>query len=109
MNQATVRITVTNTTITIKVTDTIAMIADLTIVIETINIMIMVDAMTRTQRATSPTTRRMIASKITLRKRATRPCIMTSPLCPAPAICLEEGVNLIQDLVHALVLGIALA
>jgi hypothetical protein len=34
---------------------------------------------------------------------------MTSPLCPAQAICLEEGVVLVQDLLHALVLGLALA
>jgi hypothetical protein len=34
---------------------------------------------------------------------------MTSPLCQAPAICLEEGINRIQDLLWALVLGLALA
>ncbi len=34
---------------------------------------------------------------------------MTSPLCQAPEICPEEGVNLVQDLLCALVLGLALA
>jgi hypothetical protein len=66
-------------------------------------------ATTRTQRAPSSTTRRMIASMITSRKRATRPCIMTSPLCQAPAICPEEGVDLVLDLLCILALGLALA
>jgi hypothetical protein len=70
----------------------------LTIVIETINATIVVNATTRTQIATSPMTRRMIASTITPRKRGTRPCIMTSPLCRAPAIRPEKEVNLVQDL-----------
>ncbi len=51
MNQATIFIAVTSTTITIEATDVIAMIANLTIVIETIDTMIMVDATIRTQRA----------------------------------------------------------
>ena len=34
---------------------------------------------------------------------------MTSPLCQALAISPEEGVILVQDLLHALVLGLALA
>jgi hypothetical protein len=34
---------------------------------------------------------------------------MISPLCSAPAICPEKGVDLVQDLLHALVLGLALA
>jgi hypothetical protein len=34
---------------------------------------------------------------------------MTSPLRQALAICLEEGVDLVQDLLCALVLGLALA
>ncbi len=97
MNQATVNIAVTNTTITIKATDAIATITDLTIIIKTIDAMIVVNAMTRTQRATSPTTRRMIASVITPRKRVTRPWIMTGTLCSVPAIHLEEGVDLVQD------------
>jgi hypothetical protein len=62
MNQAIINIAVTNTAITIKATNAIAMITDLTIVIKMINAMIMADTMTRTQRATSPTTRRMITS-----------------------------------------------
>jgi hypothetical protein len=49
----------------------------------------------------------MIASAITSRKRATRPCIMTSPLHQAPKICLEEGANLVPD--HLCALGLALA
>jgi hypothetical protein len=65
----------------IEVTNAITMIANLTIFIETINTTIFLAAKTRTQRAASPTKRRMIASVITSRKRATRPCIMTSPLC----------------------------
>jgi hypothetical protein len=109
MNQATVNIAVTNTAITIKATDMITTIANLTIVIETINTMIVVNATTRTQRATSPMTRRMTASTITQRKRVTRPCNMTSPLHQVPAIFLEEEVDLVQDLLCALVLGLALA
>ncbi len=34
---------------------------------------------------------------------------MTSPFCQAPAICPEEGVDLAQDLLWALLLGLALA
>jgi hypothetical protein len=71
--------------------------------------MIVVNGTTRTQGTTSPTTRRMIASAITSRKRATRPCTMTSPLCQAPAILLEKGVNLVPDLLCALALILALA
>jgi hypothetical protein len=83
------------------------MINNLTIVIETINAAITLDATTRMQGARSPTTRRMIAGAITSRKRATRPWIMTSPLCQVPAICPEEGVNLVPD--HLCALGLALA
>jgi hypothetical protein len=54
-------------------------------------------------------TRRMIASTITSRKRATRLCTMTSPLCQAPAICPGEVVDLIPDLLCALALILALA
>jgi hypothetical protein len=93
---------------TIEATNVIATIADLTIVIKTIDDMIVVDAMTRTQGTTSPTTRRMIASMITSKKRATRPCTMTSPLCQAQAIHPEEGVNLVPDLLRALALVLAL-
>jgi hypothetical protein len=82
------------------------MINNPTIVIKTINTTIALDATTRTGGAISPTTRRMIAGKITSRKRATRPCIMTSPLCQAPAIQLEEGVDHIPD--HLQALGLAL-
>jgi hypothetical protein len=34
---------------------------------------------------------------------------MTSPLCQAPAIRPEKGVDLVQDLLRALILGLALA
>jgi hypothetical protein len=54
-------------------------------------------------------TRRMISSAITSRKRATRPCTMTSPLHQAWAICPEEGVNLVPDHLPALVLALHLA
>jgi hypothetical protein len=109
VNQATVNIAVINIATTIKATNATAMIDNLTIVIETIDSMIVLAAITRTQGATSPMTIRMIAGAITLRKRAMRPCMMTSPLCQAPAICLEEGVNLVPDLLHLQVLGLALA
>jgi hypothetical protein len=66
---------------TIEATDAIAMIADPIFFIKMINAMIALDAMTMTQRAPSPMTRRMIASAITPRKRVMRQCIMTSPLC----------------------------
>ncbi len=69
--------------------------------------MIVVNATTRTQGTASHTTRRMIASAITSRKRVTRPCTMTSPLCRALAVCPEKGVNL--DLLPALALVLALA
>jgi hypothetical protein len=107
VNQATSSTVATNIAITIKATDVIATIADLIIVIKTINAMIVVDATTRIRGTASPTTRRMIASAITSRKRATRPCIMTSPLCQALAVCPEKGVNL--DLLRALPLVLALA
>jgi hypothetical protein len=84
-------------------------ITNLTIDIEMIDNMIVVNVTTRMQRATSPTRRRMIASAITPRKGATRPCIMTSPLCQVTAICPEEGVNLVQDLLTTLILGLAFA
>jgi hypothetical protein len=109
VNQATSSIVATNIAITIKATNVIATIVDLTIIIKTIDAMIKVSAMTRTQRATSPTTKRMIATVITPRKRATRPCILTSLLCQALAMHPEEGVNLVQDLLCALVLDLALA
>jgi hypothetical protein len=107
VNQATSSTVATNIPITIKATNVIATIANLIIVIETINPMIMVDAMTKTGGTASPTTRRMIASVITSRKRVTRPCTMTSPLCQAPAIRPEKGVDI--DLLHALALILALA
>jgi hypothetical protein len=109
VNRATVNITVENIATTIEATNATATIADPTIVIKMINTMIALNATTRTRGATSPTTRKMIASTITSRKRVTRPCIMTSPLCQAPAICREEGINLISDLRHVLVLDPALA
>jgi hypothetical protein len=86
----------------------IATIADLTIIIKTIDAMIVVDATTRMQGTTSPTTKRMIASTITSRKRVTRPCTMTSPLCRALAIRPEQGVDLVPDLLRALALILAL-
>ncbi len=85
MNQDTSSTVATNIGTTIKATDMIATIANLNIVIKTINALIMGNGTTRTQGTTSPTTRRMIASAITSRKRAMRPCTMTSPLCWVPA------------------------
>jgi hypothetical protein len=81
VNQATSRTVPTYIATTIKATNVIAMIADLTIINETIDTTIMVDVATRMQETTSLTTRRMIASMITSRKRAMRSCTMTSPLC----------------------------
>jgi hypothetical protein len=107
MNQATSSTVATNIAIPIKATGMIAMIADLIILIKTINAMIVVNATTKTQGTASPTTRRMIASANTSRQRVTRPCTMTSPLCQAPAICLEKGVNL--NFLRALALVLALA
>ncbi len=51
-------------------------------------------------------TRRMIPSAVTSRKRASRPCTMTSP--QVPAICLKEEVDLVTDHLHALVLALVL-
>jgi hypothetical protein len=108
MNQATSSIVATNIATIVKATGTIATIADMIIVIKTINAMIVLAMTTRTQRAGSPTKRRMIISAITSRKRVVRPCIMTSPLCQARAIRPEEVAVLSQDLFPVLVLGLAL-
>jgi hypothetical protein len=81
MNQSTSSTVATNIATTIKATDAIATIADLIIIIKSIDTMIVVNAARRTQGTKSPTTRRMIAGAITSRKKATRPCTMTSPLC----------------------------
>jgi hypothetical protein len=82
---------------------------DLTVIIKMINAMINLVATTRTTRATSSMRRRMIASVITSRKRAMRPCTMTSPLHQARTLCPEKGVTLVQDLLLALVPALALA
>ena len=81
VNQATINIAVVTTATIIEETNAIVMITNLTIVIVTSNVRIALNVTTRTQKAPSPTTRRMIASAITPRKRAARPCITTSPLC----------------------------
>ncbi len=70
VNQATIIITVTSTMIIIEVTDGITTIANLTIVIKIIDARIVVDATTRTGGATSPMTRRMIASTIIFKKKS---------------------------------------
>jgi hypothetical protein len=106
VNQATINITVVNIATTIEATDATTIIEDPTIAIKTINTTIALNATTRTRGATSPMTRRMIPGMITSRKRATRPCIMTSPLSQVPAIFLEEGVALVPD--HLCALGLAL-
>ena len=74
-----------------------------------INAMIVLVKMIRTLKTASPTKRRMIASAITSRKQAMRPCAMTSPLCQAQATCPEKGVALAQDLFCTLVPSLALA
>jgi hypothetical protein len=79
VNQATIIIAVGNIVTIIEATNATAMINNPTVVIETIGIAIALKVTTRTQKAPSPTTRRMIASAITPRKGATRPWIMTSP------------------------------
>jgi hypothetical protein len=109
VHQATISITVVTIWAIVKAASAIATITKLFIVIGTTNTMIALDMTTRTQKAPGPTTRRMIASVITPRKRAMRPCIMTSPLSQALTICPERGVDLLQDLLHALNLGLALA
>jgi hypothetical protein len=91
------------------VTNVIATITNLTIIIGTTDATIALDVITRTQKAPKSTTRRMIASVISPRKRATRPCIMTSPLSWALAIHPERKIELVQDLLHALNLSLALA
>jgi hypothetical protein len=70
VNRATLIIAVVTTVTIIKATDVIATITNLTIVIKSTNATIALDVMTRTQKAPSPTTKRMIASAITPRKRA---------------------------------------
>jgi hypothetical protein len=102
MNQATVSISAITTATINKATNTITTTTNLAIVIKTTDATIALNVTTRTQKAPSSTTRRMIASGITPRERVTRPCIMTSPLSRALAICPERGVDLVQDLLHAL-------
>ncbi len=109
VNRLTSSIVATNIVTTIEATNAIITIANLTIVIKTINTTIVLDTTTRTWRVARPTKRRMIASAMTSRKRATRPWIMTSPLRWARAIFPEEGAVFAQDLLHTLVLGLALA
>ncbi len=94
---------------TIKATNAIMMTDDMTIVNEMIDTAITLIAKTRTTRTKSPMRIRMIASAITSRKIATRPCIMTSPLCQVQIPHQKKGVTPIQDLVLALVLVLALA
>jgi hypothetical protein len=64
----------------IEATNVIVTTDNPTIVIKKINPTIILVATAGTIRATSPMKRRRIASAITSRKRATRPCTMTSPL-----------------------------
>jgi hypothetical protein len=109
VHQATVSITVVTIWTIVKGANAIATITKLFIVIGTTNTTIALDMTTRTPHSPGPTTRKMIASAITLRKRAMRPCIMTSPLSQSLAIYPERGVDLVQDLLHALNLGLALA
>jgi hypothetical protein len=106
VNQATSSIVSTSIATIINATKAIAMIANLTIIIKTIDAMIVVVTKIRTLRAGSPTKRRMIARVIASRKRATIPCTMTSPLHQAWATQPEKGVSLAQDLFCALVLGL---
>jgi hypothetical protein len=107
VNQATVNIAVVNIATITEATNMTAMINNPTIVIEMIGATIILNVTTRTWGATSPMTRRMIASAITSRKRVMKPCTMTNP--QAPAIHLKEGVNLIPDHLHALIFILALA
>jgi hypothetical protein len=65
----------------IKATNMIAMTNNPTIVIKMIDATIALVVTIRTLRTASPIRRRMIAHVITSRKKATRPCTMTSPLC----------------------------
>jgi hypothetical protein len=69
VNQATDSTVVINIATAIEATNATTIIANPTIIIKTINATIALDATTRTQRAPSPTTRRMIASTITPRKK----------------------------------------
>jgi hypothetical protein len=69
VNGAIVSIIAVNIATTIKATDGTTMITNPTILIETIDVKIALKATTRTQRAPSPMTRRMIASAITPRKK----------------------------------------
>jgi hypothetical protein len=108
VNQATSSIVPISIVATIEGTNTITMTNNPTMVIETINTTILA-ATIRTLRTASPLKRRMIASTITSRKRAARPCTMTRPLCQAWTSCLERGVAHAQDLLCPFVPGLALA
>jgi hypothetical protein len=81
VNQATSSIVATIIVTTVEATNAIVMTDNLTIVIKTINNMIVLVAAIKTSKTASPTRKRTIASAITSRKRATRLCTMTSPLC----------------------------
>ncbi len=65
VNQATSSTIATNIAITIKATNVIARIANLFVVIKTIDAMIVVNATTRTRGTTSPTTRRIAEHSLT--------------------------------------------
>jgi hypothetical protein len=109
VNWASSSIVATSITTTIEATNVTTTIANLSIFIKTINATTVLIMKIRSQRAASPMKRNMIASVIISRKRATRPCAMTSPLSQVRTIFPEKGVALVQDLLPALVLGLALA
>jgi hypothetical protein len=96
-------------TTTIEATNAIATTNDLIIIIKKIDAMITLVTKTRTTRTKSPRRRRMIASAITSRKRAARPCIITSPLHRVQTPPLEKGVAHVQDLLLALIPILTLA
>jgi hypothetical protein len=71
----------TATATIIKATDAVTTTNNPTIIIEMIDDRIVLVTKIRTLKAASPKRRNMITSAITSRKRVTRPCTMTSPLC----------------------------
>ncbi len=107
MKWATSSIFATNIMTFIKGTNAIVTTDNPTIVIKMIDATIVLVAMTRSLRTASPTRRRMIASVISPRKRVTRPCTTTSPLCWAQTPYPKKGVALAQDFFRALGLGLA--
>jgi hypothetical protein len=101
-------IIIARTMTTIKVTSAIATNANMIVAIETFDATITLVTKRRTARE-GPTRRKMTANAITSKRRTTRSCTTTTPLCQARTFCQEIGVTPCQGLLfaHAPILALA--